>query len=616
MASDQQIIFGPFCFDRTAQCLRQGPREIRLRAKSLAVLQYLLEHPGRVISHQEFVQHVWVGTHVTRSVLRVCIWEIRQALGDAGATPEYIETVGQQGYRFCAQTRRAGATTHLEAPFVGREAELAALRMALAEAQRGRPQFVFVTGDPGIGKTTLMHQFLSQVSATTPTWVGWGQCIEHFGVGEAYLPVLDALGRLGREPGGEHLLDALRHTAPMWLVHLPLLVQPDEMDGLQRRVQGMGSERMLRQLAEALTVCTRERVVVLVLEDLQWSDPSTVEALASLARRAESLRLLVLGTYRPAEVIARGHPLRQTVQELVAHRLGQELRLELLTGAQVQAYVAQRLGASPATAELGAMLYQRTDGNALFVVQMLDHFLQQGLLVEADGQWRLRHDVAAVAQEVPEGLRALLLKQFEGLGAAAQQVLEAASVGGLYFTAAAVAAMLQQPVEDVEAICDELTRQGAGIMAQDLLTWPDGTATVRYAFRHIMYRDVLYEQLGMAQRARWHRLMAERFEAGYGSRAREMAGELALHFEHGQDARRAAQYQQYAAEQALRRHAYTVASAHCRRGLDLLAALPASCRTRVPGTDPAAGLEHCPGAHRGPGLGGAGAQSAASPRAL
>jgi DNA-binding winged helix-turn-helix (wHTH) protein len=310
VASDQQIIFGPFCFDRTAQCLRQGPREIRLRAKSLAVLQYLLEHPGRVISHQEFVQHVWVGTHVTRSVLRVCIWEIRQALGDAGATPEYIETVGQQGYRFCAQTRRTDASMRLEAPFVGREAELAALRMALAEAQRGRLQLVFVTGDSGIGKTTLIHQFLSQAPATTPLRVGWGQCIEQFGAGEAYLPWLDALGGLGREPGGEHLSDALRHTAPMWLVHLPLLVQPGEMDGLQRRVQGMGSERMLRQLVEALMVLTRETVVVLVLEDLQWGDTATVEMLGALAQRFEPLQLLVLGTYRPAEVIARGHPLR------------------------------------------------------------------------------------------------------------------------------------------------------------------------------------------------------------------------------------------------------------------------------------------------------------------
>ena len=350
MASDQQIIFGPFCFDQTAQCLRQGPREIRLRAKSLAVLQYLLEHPGRVISHLEFVQHVWVGTHVTRSVLRVCIWEIRQALGDSGATPEYIETVGQQGYRFCAPTRRTDASRRQEAPFVGREAELAALRMALAEAQRGRLQLLFVTGDPGIGKTALIHQFLSQAPATTPLRVGRGQCIEQFGSGEAYLPWLDALGGLGREPGGEHLRDALRHTAPMWLVHLPLLVEPGEMDGLQRQVQGMGSERMLRQLVEALMILTRETVVVLVLENLQWSDTATMEMLGALARRSESLRLLVLGTYRPAEVIAHAHPLRQTVQELMAHRLCQVLQLELFTEEQVQAYVAQRLGTRLATA--------------------------------------------------------------------------------------------------------------------------------------------------------------------------------------------------------------------------------------------------------------------------
>jgi hypothetical protein len=79
------------------------------------------------------------------------------------------------------------------------------------------------------------------------------------------------------------------------------------------------------------------------------------------------------------------------------------------------------------------------------------------------------------------------------------------------------------PVEDVEAICDELTRQGACMAAQEFLTWPDGTATVRYGFRHVLYREVLYERLGMSQRTRWHRLVAERLEAGYSSRAREMA---------------------------------------------------------------------------------------------
>jgi DNA-binding winged helix-turn-helix (wHTH) protein/predicted ATPase len=576
MEPEHQIVFGPFCFDCTTQRLWQGPREIRLRARTLAVLHYLLEHPGRVISRPEFAQHVWAETHVTPSVLRVCIWELRQALGESGGTPHYIETVGRQGYRFRAPTQSRQAATSQEMPFVGCQAELTALHTALQQAQSGRLQLVFVTGDPGIGKTTLVRQFLSQVPATPTLWRGAGQCIEHFGTGEAYLPWLDALGRLGRDPDREPFLAALRRTAPMWLAHLPLLVEPEERERLQRQTQGLPPERMLRELVETFTVVTRETVVVLVLEDLQWSDSTTVEVLSYLARCPEPLRLLVLGTYRPAEVIARGHPLRQTVQELVAHGLCQELRLELLTEEQVQRYVAQRLGARAVPAELEALLYRRTDGNALFVVQLLDHLLQQGVLVEANGQWRLRDGVAAVAREIPESLRALLLKQVEGLEARPQQVLEAASVSGSRFTPAEVAAMVQGPVAEVEAICDELTRQGSVIEAQGVETWPDGTVTGRYGFRHVLYREVLYERLGMAQQARWHRLLGERLEAGYGDRASEQAGALALHFERGQDGWRAVQYQRYAAEQALSRHAYTEAFVHGHRGLELLATLPES----------------------------------------
>jgi predicted ATPase len=302
-------------------------------------------------------------------------------------TPHYIETVGQQGYRFRAPTQSRQAATPQERPFVGRQAELAALHTALEQAQVGRLQLVFVSGDPGLGKTTLVQQFLTQLPATDPVWIGTGQCIEHFGPGEAYLPWLDALGRLAQASEPALFLAALRRTATLWLAHLALLVEPEEQERLHRQTQGLPPERMLRQLVEALTVITRERLVVVVLEDLQWSDPATVEALAYLARCPEPVRLLVLGTYRPAEVIARGHPLRQTVQELVAHQLGQELRLELLTEAQVQQYVAQRLGIREAPAALSALLYRRTDGNALFVVQLLNHLLEQGFLMESEGQW-------------------------------------------------------------------------------------------------------------------------------------------------------------------------------------------------------------------------------------
>jgi len=161
MELQQQIAFGPFRFDRATQCLWQGNQEIRLRARTRAVLHYLVEHPGRIISRQEFEQHVWVGMHVTQSVLRVSIRELRQALGDAEAMPQYIETVGQQGYRFCATTWRSGAAASLEVPFVGRQAELDTLQTALGHAQRGVLQLVFVAGDPGISKTTLVRRLLN-----------------------------------------------------------------------------------------------------------------------------------------------------------------------------------------------------------------------------------------------------------------------------------------------------------------------------------------------------------------------------------------------------------------------------------------------------------------------
>lgn len=203
MELQQQIAFGPFRFDRATQRLWQGNQEIRLRARTRAVLQYLVEHPWRIISRQELEQHVWVGTHVTQSVLRVSIRELRQALGDSEGMPQYIETVGQQGYRFCATTQRSGAATSRKAPFVGRQAELDTLQTVLGHAQRGVLQLVFVAGDPGIGKTTLVRQFLSQVSTTTPLWISSGQCIEHFGSGEAGVSALarsvGAVGTRARE---------------------------------------------------------------------------------------------------------------------------------------------------------------------------------------------------------------------------------------------------------------------------------------------------------------------------------------------------------------------------------------------------------------------------------
>ena len=186
---------------------------------------------------------------------------------------------------------------------------------------------------------------------------------------------------------------------------------------------------MLRELAEALEVLTADRALVLVLEDLQWSDRSTVEALAYLAQRPEPARLLVLGTYRPVEVLLQGHPLRGMVQELCGRGQGCELRLEFLSAADVAAYVAGRLG-GPVAAPLTAFVYARTDGNALFMVNIVEHLVQQGVVVRRAGQWTLREGAEAQVASLPEGLRELLLRRIEALPPEARQVLEAASVVG------------------------------------------------------------------------------------------------------------------------------------------------------------------------------------------
>jgi predicted ATPase len=123
-------------------------------------------------------------------------------------------------------------------------------------------------------------------------WIGRGQCIEQYGVGEGYLPILTALEHLCREPGHERLLSLLRQHAPLWLVQLPFVLSLQEREQLQREVQGATRERMLREMATLLGVLTAETPLILVLEDLHWSDPSTLDLLALVARRREPARLL------------------------------------------------------------------------------------------------------------------------------------------------------------------------------------------------------------------------------------------------------------------------------------------------------------------------------------
>jgi class 3 adenylate cyclase len=245
-----------------------------------------------------------------------------------GHSAQAPATAAQRGLPISSSTfqvssSRPKPTPNLQFPtpsFVGREVELSQLYEYWEKALRGERQIAFVAGEPGIGKTTLVDAFLTRLTNEHEheheLWIGRGQCIEHYGAGEAYLALLEALGRLGRESGGQRLIELLSQHAPTWLVQMPALLTAPELEALQRKTQGATRERMLRELAEAVERLTAERPLVLWLEDLHWCDVSTLDWLAFVARRREQARLLVIGTYRPVDVLVQGHPLRAVKQEL------------------------------------------------------------------------------------------------------------------------------------------------------------------------------------------------------------------------------------------------------------------------------------------------------------
>jgi DNA-binding winged helix-turn-helix (wHTH) protein len=221
MASEQQRVFAPFRLDPANAQLWHDDQEIGLRRKTYEVLRYLVDHPGQLVTKAALLGAVWAELAVSDTMPAICVGELRKVLGDEARTPRFIETVHGRGYRFIAKVTaaptsalpRSQAVSGPAPIMVGREAELAQLRAWFAKACEGTRQVVFVSGEPGIGKTTLVRAFLDSLAHEGAVRIGRGQCVEQYGSGEPYMPVLEALTRLGQEPDGERLLE-IRNSAP------------------------------------------------------------------------------------------------------------------------------------------------------------------------------------------------------------------------------------------------------------------------------------------------------------------------------------------------------------------------------------------------------------------
>src|SRR5262245_53220522 len=274
-ATDRPLTFGDFSLDLSSEQLRCRDEVVALTPKAFAVLRRLVEERGQLVRKEELLQAGWAKTHVSDGVLKVIILEIRRALGDDATAPSFIETVPRRGYRFMApQARRVRVAPAVDPrdALVGRDDVLAQLEERLTRAREGRRQLVFLSGDAGIGKTAVVDAFVARVASEPNMLVARGACLEHYRAAEAYLPVLDAFGRLVRESGAERVIRILETHAPTWLVQLPWLERQGDRAALRRQLFGVTKERMLREMAEALEGLSAATPVVLVLEDLQWSD--------------------------------------------------------------------------------------------------------------------------------------------------------------------------------------------------------------------------------------------------------------------------------------------------------------------------------------------------------
>ena len=303
-AAAHEVCFGMFRLQPSRGRLLCGEHEVPLQPKAWEVLCVFVERAGEVISIDEILDRCWPDLHVGPHAVSNTIYKLRAVFVSGGGDAQWIQSVARRGYRFTAPLRVTAARTspnpvlagdgaHAQALavqaklFVGRHQELALLEAHWREAQRGAMKVVFIAGDPGVGKTALVDQFLERVAVgrvdprdgVTAPMSARAQCIEQSGASEPYMAVLEALGSL--QPV-ERMVEVAREQAPTWLIQMPWLIPREERAALRQSLAGGGPASMLREGKRLFAALAEQSPMLLILEDLHWADGATVDLVAGI----------------------------------------------------------------------------------------------------------------------------------------------------------------------------------------------------------------------------------------------------------------------------------------------------------------------------------------------
>jgi class 3 adenylate cyclase len=403
-------------------------------------------------------------------------------------------------------------------PFVGRHDELARLVGLLGEAAAGRGGLVFVAGEPGIGKTRLVQE-LAEAARRDGFFALWGHCLDGDWA-PPYAPFVEAVEALAGIADPEELRadlgaggPALAQLVPTLRERLPELpdaapVQPDEE-----------RFRLLDAMAQLLIARSGRAPVLVCVDDLHWADRSTVAMLRHVARFAPGHRLLVVGTYRDAEVGV-DHPLHEALGGLRREVEFERLKLEGLE-AKAVGELLEALAEYDVLGSVADAIAAETDGNPFFIKEVLRHLLEEGRFVRGvDGRWTSDRPVADLG--IPEGVREVIDRRLARLSADANKLLSAASVfeGEIRLGVAAAVAGLDEDAA-LDALDEALDAQ--------LLSPTAGVDT--YAFTHAIIRHTLAGELNPSRRARLHLRAAEALAVASGAEpSPARAGEIASQY--------------------------------------------------------------------------------------